>query len=106
MGIIGLMIEAFEAGYQAGRLSILGDLSGPSPVMPDVSLEMLLPPSGLVVHDICTTCGSTLIGPWNRRAETLELGREDAWQPGQCGDCATGGVGDSRTLRLDATEGQ
>lgn len=50
------------------------------------AVEMFLPPSGLVVHDLCTQCGATLIGPWDKRDSTLQLGRADGWSEGLCGD--------------------
>jgi len=75
-----LLLEAFEAG----RLSVLGDLSERVNEHPQPSC---LPPSGLVVHDICESCGGTLIGPWDKRDVTLELGRADGWRDGCCGEC-------------------
>lgn len=42
----------------------------------------------LVVHEMCCECGETVIGPWSRRAESLELARSEGWAAGSCPDCA------------------
>lgn len=52
------------------------------------AIRMFLPPSGLVVHAVCEGCGATLIGPWDQREQTLELGRLDGWDEGHCVECA------------------
>lgn len=75
---IDLLTPLLARAYAEGRRSVLGDLSKP---------VVELPPSGLVVHDICQSCGSTLIGSWDKRAATLELGLQDGWHGGLCGEC-------------------